>query len=160
MSEPTLLAKAAQAYAEILLALDFERICGVPYAALPIGTAVALAANVPLIYTRKEAKQHGLGKLVEGHWSPGERVVIIEDVITRGGSILQSVEQLRALGLVVEEAIVLLDREQGGAENLAAAGVRLHSVYRFSDVLEALRAAGKIDTAGYQAVSLYMRSHS
>ena len=158
VSEPTLLAEAARAYAAILDALDFDRLCGVPYAALPIGTAVALAADVPLIYTRKEAKQHGLGKLVEGHWSPGERVVIIEDVITRGGSILQSVAQLRALGLVVEDAIVLLDREQGGIENLAQADVRLHSVHRFREVLEALRAARKINAVQYEEVLAYTKA--
>ena len=158
VSQPSLLAEAARMYAKILSMLDFDRICGVPYAALPIGTAVALAANAPLIYTRKEIKQHGLGKAIEGTWSPGERVVMIEDLVTRGGSVLRSVEQLRSLGLVVEEAIVLLDREQGGAENLAAAGVRLHSVAKFSEALGALRDAGKIDESQYEEVSTYLKA--
>ena len=78
--------------------------------------AVSLASGVPLIYNRKESKSHGLGKDIEGLWQPGERVVIIEDVITTGGSIVSSVEQFRAAGLVVEDAIVLLDRQQGGVE--------------------------------------------
>ena len=99
--------------------MECDRIAGIPYAALPIGMAVSLASGVPLIYNRKESKSHGLGKEIEGLWQPGERVVIIEDVITTGGSIVSSVELFRAAGLVVEDAIVLLDRQQGGVENLA-----------------------------------------
>src|SRR6185312_4893643 len=100
----------AIAYAAILAALPCDRIAGVPYAALPIGTAVAIETNKPLIYTRKETKTHGLGKQIEGNWQPGERVIIIEDLITTGGSIIQTAEQLRAAGLIVEDVIVLIDR--------------------------------------------------
>ena len=100
----------------MLGALECDRIAGIPYAALPIGTAVSLASGVPLIYNRKESKRHGLGKNIEGLWQPGERVVIIEDVITTGGSIVSSVELFRASGLVVEDAVVLLDRQQGGVQ--------------------------------------------
>ncbi|MEZ4660634.1 MAG: orotidine-5'-phosphate decarboxylase [Caldilineaceae bacterium] len=144
VSTPRLLAEAAEEYAAILQELHYDRIAGVPYAALPIGAAVALAADAPMIYPRKEAKAHGLGKDVEGAWSAGERIVIIEDLITSGGSIIQTAERLRALGLVVEDAIVLIDREQGGVENLAAAGIRVHCAYKLSHVLELLVGANKL----------------
>ena len=144
VSRPDLMQAAAAAYAEILAALQCDRIAGVPYAALPIGMAVALASGVPLIYNRKESKSHGLGKEIEGLWQPGERVVIIEDVITTGGSIVSSVELFRAAGLVVEDAIVLLDRQQGGVENLRKAGIRVHSVLALGDVLDLLSETGHI----------------
>lgn len=156
VSDPALLGKAAQAYARILRTLDADRICGVPYAALPIGTAVALASGMPLIYPRKEAKQHGLGKDIEGAWEPGERVVIVEDLITSGGSTIQTAERLRAAGMVVEDAIVLIDRQQGGVENLAAAGIRAHSVMRFDTVLDALAGSGRIDASKHAEVRAWL----
>jgi uridine monophosphate synthetase len=144
VSKPSLLAEAAEAYAAILDALPCERIAGVPYAALPIAAALAMQTGKPLIYLRKEAKAHGLGREIEGMWRPGERVVIIEDLITSGGSTLQSAERLRAAGLTVEHAIVLIDRQQGGVENLARAGISAHSVLKLRELLEILVAAGKL----------------
>jgi uridine monophosphate synthetase len=138
--------------------VEFDRLCGVPYAALPIATAVALEMDKPLIYPRMEAKAHGLGKEIEGAWQPGERVVVVEDLITSGGSTLRTVERLRAAGLVVEHAVVLIDREQGGAENLAAAGVTTHGVFTLSAMLDALAAAGRIDAAKRDEVTTFLRS--
>lgn len=144
VSQPSLLAQAAKAYAGLLRKVKADRICGVPYAALPIGTAVALEADVPLIYPRKEVKQHGLGKEIEGLWQAGERVVMIEDLITSGGSTIESAERLRAAGLVVEDAIVLIDRQQGGAQKLADAGIHAHAVFTISEMLEVLVGAGRL----------------
>ncbi|MCE7984007.1 MAG: orotidine-5'-phosphate decarboxylase [Caldilinea sp. CFX5] len=158
VSQPKLLAQAAEAYAALLAGLPCDRIAGVPYAALPIGTAVALAADKPLIYPRKEAKAHGLGKDIEGAWQPGERVVVIEDLITKGGSTLQTVERLRAVGLQVDHVIVLIDREQGGVANLAAAGVTAHAVFTVSEVLATLVQTGKLDEAKQQEVLDFIRS--
>ncbi len=156
VSKPALLARAAQAYAAILAAIDCERIAGVPYAALPIGTAVAIAADKPLIYPRKEAKSHGLGKLIEGAWQAGERVVVIEDLITSGGSTIETAEQLRAAGLVVEHVIVLIDREQGGVAKLAQAGIQAHSVFKLTAVLDALAAQGLLDPQKHQEVLTFL----
>jgi uridine monophosphate synthetase len=144
VSRPALLQMAAHAYAEILRTIPCERIAGVPYAALPIGTAVSLTADVPLIYPRKEAKAHGLGKDIEGLWQPGERVVVIEDLITSGGSTITTAERLRAAGLIIEHVIVLIDREQGGVDKLAAAGITAHSVFRLTEMLDTLVASGHL----------------
>lgn len=157
VSQPKLLAQAAAAYAALLAEIPCERIAGVPYAALPIGTAVALVADKALIYPRKEAKAHGLGKDIEGAWQPGERVVVIEDLITKGGSTLQTVERLRAVGLHVEHVIVLIDREQGGVANLAAAGVSAHAVFTVSEMLEILVQNGKLDESKRQEVLQFIR---
>ncbi len=158
VSRPELLAQAAEAYAAILNQLRFDRVAGVPYAALPIGTAVALAAGAPLIYPRKESKAYGLSKDIEGAWEPGERVVIIEDLITSGGSTVKTAERLRAAGLVVEDAIVLIDREQGGVENLAAAGIRAHSVFKLTAALDALSATGRLDPEKRAEVDSFIRA--
>lgn len=157
VSEPKLLAQAAEVYARILADLPCDRIAGVPYAALPIGTAVGLAADVPMIYPRKEAKAHGLGKDIEGTWHAGERVVIIEDLITKGGSVLKSVERLRDIGLTIEHAIVLIDRAQGGKENLAGAGVTVHSVLSITEVMAVLVEDGQLDEAKRQEVLAFLQ---
>ena len=153
VSQPSLMHAAACAYAAKMDQLECDRIAGIPYAALPIGQAVSLASGVPLIYNRKESKSHGLGKDIEGLWQPGERVVIIEDVITTGGSIVSSVELFRAAGLEVEDAVVLLDRQQGGVENLAKAGIRVHSVLELGDVLDLLAKTGHISAEILQTLS-------
>ncbi len=144
VSQPSLMQTAARAYARLLEGLRCHRIAGIPYAALPIGAAVSLVSGIPLIYNRKETKSHGLGKDIEGIWQPGERVAVIEDVITTGGSIISSVELFRSAGLVVEDAVVLLDRQQGGVENLAKAGLRVHSVLALDEVLQLLASTGHI----------------
>ncbi len=156
VSNPPLLALAAESYSAIVNGLTTDRLAGVPYAALPIATAVSLRTGLPMIYTRKEVKTHGLGKDVDGLWEPGERVVIIEDLITSGGSIIKSAERLRSLGLIIEDAVVLIDREQGGVENLAAAGIRVHSVFTFSTMLDYLEASGRMEKATADDVRAFL----
>ena len=134
VSAPTVLALVAQQYARHVRRLKPDLLAGVPYAGLPIATAVSLHTGVPMIYPRREAKDHGTGRRVEGRFQPGQRVAVIEDVTTTGGSVLRAVEELRGLGLVVEDAIVFLDREQGAGENLRRAGVRLHACLTASEM--------------------------
>lgn len=159
VSDPALLAQAAARYADILAGLPCDRIAGVPYAALPIATAVSLQTGVPLIYLRKEAKAHGLGKDIEGSFAPGERVVIVEDLITSGGSTIQNAERLRAAGLVIEHVIVLIDREQGGVENLAKAGITAHAVYTLSRMVEHLEESGRLSAERSAEVRAYVQGH-
>ena len=156
VSDPALLIKAADAYAAIVNNLDADRLAGIPYAALPIGTAVSLRTGIPLIYTRKEVKTHGLGKDVEGLWKPGERVVIIEDLITSGGSVIKSIERLRALGLIVEDVVVLIDRGQGGVANLAEMGVRAHAVFTLPTMLDYLVENKRLDKATADEVRAFL----
>ncbi|HHW88718.1 MAG TPA: orotidine-5'-phosphate decarboxylase [Chloroflexi bacterium] len=156
VSRPKLLARAAEAYAALLADTPCDRIAGVPYAALPIGTAVAIAADKPLIYPRKEVKEHGLGKLIEGAWTAGDRVAIIEDLITSGGSTINTAETLRAAGLVVEHAVVLIDREQGGAARLAQAGITAHAVLTLTQILDILVKVGRLDAVKRQEVLAFL----
>ena len=96
VSYPAVLRQVAAAYALVLRRLQFDILAAYPYAGLPIGTAIALEMNIPLIYPRKTAKSYGTGKQVEGVWQVGQRAVVIEDLITSGDSILQAIAALKA----------------------------------------------------------------
>jgi uridine monophosphate synthetase len=144
VSSPALLRKAAQAYVEILRTLSFDRLAAIPYAALPIGTAVSLEMDVPLVYPRKEVKGYGTRKGIEGHFEQGERVVVLDDLITTGGSKLGAISPLEQAGVRVEDVVVLVDREQGGAEELAEQGHRLHAVLGLREMLTILTEHGRI----------------
>ena len=155
-SEPGLLRQAAQAYAGLLEPLRYERLAAVPYAALTIGTAVALATDSSLIYPRKEVKAYGTGQAVEGVFAPGDRAVVIEDLVTSGGSVIKAIGTLEAAGLIIQDVAVLIDRQQGGPEALAAAGYRLHAVLTMTQILDVLQRAGRISFDQAKAVKNYL----
>jgi uridine monophosphate synthetase len=156
ISDPSLLADAAQAYARLLVDLTFDRIAAIPYAGLPIGAAVALATGKPMIYPRREVKAYGTGKAIEGRFVPGETAVVVDDVISAGTSKLEAIGPLAAAGLVVRDVVVLVDRQGTGAAELAAAGYRLHSVMTLSDIAAELAEAGLIDGEQHRAVTAYL----
>jgi uridine monophosphate synthetase len=156
VSDPEALQQAGEKLVEQLRLLAFDRIAGIPYAGLPLGVAAALLGGYPLCYARKEAKEYGTRQLIEGGPRAGERVVLIDDVITDGGAKLEAAEPFRAAGLVVEDVLVLVDREQGGAELLARHGLRLHACYTLRDLLTRLRDAGRISTETYDRVLNYL----
>lgn len=158
VSDPPALAAAAQLYVTLLERLEYDRLAAIPYAALPIGTTVSLLTNKPLIYPRKEVKEHGTARSIEGTYTPGERVVVLDDVITTGDSKLQALGPLQAAGLKVEDVVVMIDREQGGAEGLAAHGLRLHAAMRLSEIMDVLAAEGRISPAQRDEVKAYIAS--
>ncbi len=156
-SYPALLRMAAAAYADLLRPLRFDRLAAVPYAALAIGAAVALATDKPLIYPRKEVKAYGTGRAIEGDFQPGQQAAVIEDLVTSAGSVLAAIQTLEAAGLAVSDVVVLIDREQGGPQNLAAAGYRLHAALTMTQIVDTLEAAGRITSAQAAAVRSYLR---
>jgi uridine monophosphate synthetase len=144
ISHPPILRAIAQRILDLLAPLTFQRIAGIPYAGLPIATAVSLAGNLPMIYARKEAKDYGTKRVIEGAFAAGETVVLIDDVITDGASKFEAAEPLAQAGLVVKDFAIFLDREQGGADRLREKGYTLHSALRISAVLGHLREAGRL----------------
>lgn len=157
VSHPQVLRRAARAYAAVLQALPFDRLAGLPYAALPIGTAVALEMDRPLIYPRREVKDYGTKAAIEGDYQPGETIAVIDDLATTGDTKIEAIEKLTAAGLKVRDIVVLIDREQGAREMLAAAGYTLHAVATLGPLLEAWRASGAISEAQAAAVHAFLR---
>jgi uridine monophosphate synthetase len=153
VSHPEVLAHVAEAYAALLQApgsdldpdaLAPDRIAAIPYAALPIGTAVSMRTGLPLIYPRKEVKSYGTRQAIEGVFAPGERVVVLDDLITTGESKIEAIAPIEAAGLQVRDIVVLIDRESGGREFLAAQGYRLHALLTLRQILDTLTAHRQI----------------
>lgn len=135
---PSLLRQVAVAYAAAAAKLDFDVLAALPYAAMPIGTTLSLEMDRPMVYPRKERKAYGTDKMVEGVFEPGQRALVIDDVITDGGAKLEGIEVLRGAGLEISDVLILVDREAGGRERLAEAGFTLHTVTTLSEILSTL----------------------
>lgn len=144
ISKPELLRAAAAAYLPLLKQIEFDRLAAVPYAALPIATAISLQTGWPVVYPRKEVKGYGTGAVVEGGFRTGETVVVVDDVATGGESKREAIERLEAAGLVVRDVVVLIDRQGGACEALARAGYRLHAAYRLTDLVDRWLSTGRI----------------
>ncbi|HEY9122381.1 MAG TPA: orotidine-5'-phosphate decarboxylase [Brevefilum sp.] len=157
VSFPDLFKSAVASYVHVLKDLDFDLIAGVPYAALPLAAGAALRLNLPLIYPRKETKAHGTGQSIEGAFQPGQRVVLIEDVITSGGSILKAAEALRMAGLAVRDAVVMVDRKQGGIEDLSQHDIKVTPVLDIFEILDVLKSNALIDDETYKRVKTYLQ---
>jgi uridine monophosphate synthetase len=156
VTHPTILRRVAGAYAEKLSALKFDRLAGIPYAGLPIATAIALEMNRPLVYPRREVKDYGTRAVIEGDFAPGETVVVIDDLATTGDTKVESIQKLEAAGLVVRDIVVLIDREQGAQAALAAAGYALHAVVSLRDLLDEWRRTGAITTEQFDEVTAFL----
>lgn len=139
--------------------VPFDRLAAIPYAGLPIGVAVALETGKPLIYPRKEAKDYGTARLIEGEYNAGETALLVDDLITKGTSKFEALEPLRNAGLVVKDVLVLIDRQQGGAVELATHGVTLHTVLTLSQLLDHLVDAGQLSAAQRGEVLAWTRAN-
>ncbi len=156
VTHPDLLRLVARAYVEVARGLTFERLAALPYAALPIGTAVGLLAGWPLIYPRREAKDYGTQVAIEGIFERGERVLVLDDVATRGDSKLEAFARLEGAGLVVEDVLVLIDREGGARALVEGAGKRFRAIFTLSELVTRWLASGRIDAARARAVREFL----
>jgi uridine monophosphate synthetase len=141
---PKLLADIAQAYLPIISSLQFSRIAGLPYAAIPIATAISLAGNYPMIYPRKEVKAYGTKAEIEGDFQAGETALVIDDLATTGGSKFEAIEKLTGAGLLVKDVVVLVDRQSGAKESLAQAGYAMHAVLTITQLLDYWEENGEV----------------
>lgn len=156
VSYPQLLSDIADAFAEMMKDLKFDQIAGIPYTALPIATAISIRSNVPMIYARKEKKKYGTGQQIEGIWKKGDKVLLIDDLITTGLSKEETFVVFNEAGLEVSDIAVLIDREQGGQELLKKTGHNLHSMISVFDILERLKEQNKIEDEMYNKVKSFL----
>jgi uridine monophosphate synthetase len=142
---PELLKDAAAAYAEIMQGLKFDQLAALPYAAMPIGTAISLHGGWGMIYPRKEVKGYGTQVEIEGVYDAKQRIVVIDDLISSGGSKLEGIHKLKAVGLEVEDIVVLIDRQPEGVDFMGEHGYKLHSVFTLPQLLDLWEESGKVD---------------
>jgi uridine monophosphate synthetase len=131
-------------------------VCGVPYTALPIATVVSVKTSIPMVMRRKEAKDYGTKKLIEGHFNEGDICLIVEDVVTSGSSILETVRDLKNSGVKCSDAIVLLNREQGGSQLLSNNGIKMHALLNLTELMQYLREANCVTDAVVDKVKTYL----
>lgn len=140
----------------VLRNIECNQLCGVPYAALPIAALMSSRSKIPMVMRRKEAKKYGTKKLIEGKFNPGDTCVVVEDVVTSGSSILETVADLHSEGLNVTSALVVVDREQGGSHNLSEKGVAINSLCTLFKILQVLKEAGRINQDIVDSVRKYI----
>lgn len=160
ISYPEVMKKVAGIYAQMLEGLEYDRLAGVAYAALPIAGAVSLEINKPWIFMRKEglAKEYGLQKSLEGEFKQGETVVMIEDLVTKATSLLLAIPAIEKHGLKIKDCVVLLDYGKGGGKNLENAGYNLHAFMTTHELVDIMHAEGKIDDAKYDQCIEFLNS--
>jgi orotate phosphoribosyltransferase len=122
---------------------DADRLAGPALGAVALAASASMASGLPFIIVRGEAKEYGTAKRIEGSFEPGELVCLVEDVVTSGGALGAAVSAVRDEGLVVRNAVCVVDREEGGSDALARLGVRLWALYRASELLEVRKAAAQ-----------------
>jgi len=147
-SYPDLYSSICNLIAEYLdstgLKSKIDVIAGVPVAGLSYSSLVAYLIHKPLIFVRNERKKHGTQKQVEGIFNKGDNALVIDDVLTTGGSLKKSISVLKDEDLQVSDAIILVNREEGGMENLKEIGVKVHSLFTISEIAETLRKLNRI----------------
>ncbi len=150
ISNPQVFNRVLSYYGEILKKLTFDRIAGIPYGSLPTATGLSLLLQRPMIFPRKEVKAHGTRRLIEGNFAPGEKVVVVDDVLISGKSAIEGAEKLQSAGLIVKDIVVLIDHEAGVMERLQDQGYRGYAVIKLSEITETLYSAGRLNQEQYQ----------
>lgn len=124
---------------------NFDRIAGIPIAGIPFASLVAYNLKKPFLYIRKGVRFHGRQRRIEGILTPGDRVLLIDDLITTGLSLVEAAKAIEAEGGVAANAVVLLDRQEEGRKNLEKNGIKLHALLRISEIADRLYEIGAID---------------
>jgi len=156
ISNPHIFNQVLDAYGDIVQQLEFDRIAGIPYGALPTATGLALNLQRPMIFPRKEVKAHGTRRLIEGNFNPGEKVVVIDDILISGKSVMEGADKLKSAGLVIDDIVVFIDHEGGVKQRLADNGYKAYSVLSISEITNTLYEAGRINQEQYDS---FKRNH-
>ena len=151
ISDPNLFHRVLHAYAGLIANLSFDRIAGIPYGALPTATGLSLQLHKPLIYPRKEVKAHGARRLIEGDFEEGDTVVVVDDILISGGSVLEGIAKLEGSGLDVRDVVVFIDHggeaDTSARRRLEQGGYRLHAVLDIARITAVLHSSGRLSDA-------------
>jgi len=148
LKDPVFMDQVARALAEKAKGLSFDVVAGIPYTAVPLAALLAVKLNKPLIIPRKERKTYGTGGTIMGHFTPGDRCLVVDDLITTGGSKIETAELLKSEGLEVKDFLVVLDRRASTTgDDLEREGFRLTSLYTLDEILGGLRSEGLLSPA-------------
>lgn len=158
VSFPDVMHRVVQEYAKLVMPLSFDCIAGIPTAALPFASALAYTRKISMIYPRIEKKTHGSGNVIEGQYSAGQRVVLLDDLITHGTSKHEAVEILREAGMVVCDLVVLIRRSQHVEEDMRSLGITLHYAFDVVDIAQRGMQTGAISEAQYEEIHAYVSS--
>lgn len=156
ISYPNLLRQIAEVMWAVVANTKFDLICGVPYTALPIATCISLDHNIPMVMRRKEKKDYGTKQMIEGVYRHGQSCLIIEDVITKGLSIIETAEELEKIGLKVNAAIALIDRDQGGKENLKKHHYQITTLLTLPHILNSLMESNLLNESEQNYAKRYL----
>jgi len=124
---------------------NFERVAGIPVAGIPFAALIAYELKKPFLYTRKGVRRHGRERRIEGVIAPGDRVLMVDDLVTTGLSMRKAAKTIVAEGGLVTDAVVLLDRQEGGRERLAKGGVVVQALLNVTEIANTLHELGSID---------------
>ena len=136
---------------------NFDRIAGVPIAGIPFASQIAYNLKKPFLYVRKGVRLHGRQRRVEGILVSGDRVLIVDDLVTTGLTLKRAAEAVTAEGGIVKEVVALLDREEGGREKLAKHEIQLHALLKISEVAHTLYDIGAIDEENLKTIRKQIR---
>jgi uridine monophosphate synthetase len=156
-ADPQLMKTVGKAYARLIKGLEGVSIAGIPVAAVSLATAASMETGIPMIYPRMNAKSHGTGNAIEGRFKAGDRVILLDDLITTGKSKIEAVKILRDAGLIVEDLVVLLERGAQGRKDMEAAGIRLHSFARVEELFDRCVELKLIDDAKFQELTEFVK---
>jgi orotate phosphoribosyltransferase len=124
---------------------SFERVAGIPVAGIPFASLIAYDLKKPFLYIRKGARRHGRERRIEGIIAPGNRILLVDDLVTTGLSLQSAAKTIVAEGGLVTDAVVLLDRQEGGKERLAKSGINVHALVSITEIANTLHELGTID---------------
>lgn len=155
-SHPKQMELVSRKLAKIVADLKPDAVAGAETAGIPFSTAISMLTKIPMIYVRKEPKGHGTGSMIEGHFEKGAKAVLVDDMITDGGSKLKFTAGLKQAGIKVEDVAVVLDREQGGMETLEKEGLRLRPLITLKELLKYMKEKEHLSSDKYNEIIDYL----
>jgi uridine monophosphate synthetase len=155
-SYPALMNLATDLFVDLMRPLRFDLIADVPTAGTPFAAIVSHKMQMPMVTPRLDSKRHGSSARIDGVYQPGQTAVVLDDLITRAESKIEAVEVLRSQGLNVTDVVVLVDREQGGVQQLERSGLTCHAALRLSELIDRLQQRGLVTPEQVEAVVRYV----